>query len=1042
SSAAGSADDQKVATTLENAGFTVTIIDDDVVQSSGDSVATGHDAVIISTSVAASKILDTFATTPVAVVTWEFLLFDDMALTAGGSTNRGEQGGLRSVDVVDPGHPIIDGAFTGITDVLTRSTKLTWGIPGPGADVVARQPGSTERSTLFVYEVGAPLVDGSIAVGRRAGIFLTLAADGVMNTAGETLLIETMNWATALPADPSGNQAPTANAGDDIDLESSGSIAVPLDGTATDDGLPEGSTLALAWSGPAGVSFDDPMIEDPTVTLPGPGTYTLTFSVSDGQFADVDQVVVDVDVPGGTPEILMVTTSSNGSTHDRIIRDVVVNAGYPVSIIDDDVVKSTGDSVADDADLVLISSTVSAFKVGSIFTNTPIPVLSYKSQLFDDLLLTASGSGNFGEQGSYTAVDVVDPDHPIIGGAFDGQTEILTSAAKVAWGVPGPEAQVAARRLNSSSRATLFTYDPGAALADGTLAPAARGALFLTNSADSRLNDNGRQLLTNAVAWALGTPVGPVNRTPVVDAGPDQVLSSIGPVTATLAGTVTDDGLPDGAAVTSQWTGPPEATITDPAATATTVDLPGPGTYDLVLTASDTERSDDDTVRITVTDPTNPARVLMVTTSSTGNTDDRAIKGYLEGAGFDVTIIDDNALTAASVTGYDAVLVTTTASASVIGTTLTGVPVPVVNYEFRLHDDLQLTGTGNSNRGELGGSKAIDIVDPTHPIAGGRSGLTDVFSAAGKVTWGKPAASARVVATQATNGTRAAIFTYDIGDPLFDGTPAPERRAGVFPAAATDGLLIETGQDLLVDTVAWAAERANRPPTVDAGPDRTVDAAQPLQLGITITDDPIPAGQDVTAQWSGPPEVQFSDATAIDPVITFTAPGVYELTVIANDGLATATDTVEVTAVVQVAPTASGTATPTSGDVPLLVDLDGSASSDPDGTIVSWEWDLGNGSFATGETATATYLTPGEFDVSLTVTDDLGATDTFEVGTITVVNGPGTGWVDDTRPYRFTVTVDGGAADRIDRPAELAVAFAQVVGGRGRSGHPDTPAGR
>ena len=64
----------------------------------------------------------------------------------------------------------------------------------------------------------------------------------------------------------------------------------------------------------------------------------------------------------------------------------------------------------------------------------------------------------------------------------------------------------------------------------------------------------------------------------------------------------------------------------------------------------------------------------------------------------------------------------------------------------------------------------------------------------------------------------------------------------------------------------------------------------------------------------------------------------------------------------------------TSGTVGELIEFDGSASSDPDGTIASYAWDFGDGSTGTGATPTHAYLQAGTFTVALTVTDNQGAT--------------------------------------------------------------------
>jgi hypothetical protein len=66
--------------------------------------------------------------------------------------------------------------------------------------------------------------------------------------------------------------------------------------------------------------------------------------------------------------------------------------------------------------------------------------------------------------------------------------------------------------------------------------------------------------------------------------------------------------------------------------------------------------------------------------------------------------------------------------------------------------------------------------------------------------------------------------------------------------------------------------------------------------------------------------------------------------------------------------------TPQSGETPLVVTFDASASYDPDGAIVRYDWEFGDGATGTGLTAAHTYAVDSEtqFTVRLTVTDNEG----------------------------------------------------------------------
>ncbi|SFT69773.1 PKD domain-containing protein [Geodermatophilus amargosae] len=75
----------------------------------------------------------------------------------------------------------------------------------------------------------------------------------------------------------------------------------------------------------------------------------------------------------------------------------------------------------------------------------------------------------------------------------------------------------------------------------------------------------------------------------------------------------------------------------------------------------------------------------------------------------------------------------------------------------------------------------------------------------------------------------------------------------------------------------------------------------------------------------------------------------------------------------------------------LTARVDAGASSDPEGVIRSYAWDFGDGSTATGVTASRTYAAPGTYTVRLTVTDggDLTATTTRSVTVTAAPTGAG-----------------------------------------------------
>jgi PKD repeat protein len=120
------------------------------------------------------------------------------------------------------------------------------------------------------------------------------------------------------------------------------------------------------------------------------------------------------------------------------------------------------------------------------------------------------------------------------------------------------------------------------------------------------------------------------------------------------------------------------------------------------------------------------------------------------------------------------------------------------------------------------------------------------------------------------------------------------------------------------------------------------------------------------------------DATGQVVYRQFATPGAYQVTLTVTDDKGatnTATQTVTVVLANQ-PPVARFTVSPAAPVVGSPVTFDASSSYDPDGSIVSYQWDLdGNGTVdQSGVTVTVTYYTAASYTVTLYVTDNAGAT--------------------------------------------------------------------
>ena len=152
-------------------------------------------------------------------------------------------------------------------------------------------------------------------------------------------------------------------------------------------------------------------------------------------------------------------------------------------------------------------------------------------------------------------------------------------------------------------------------------------------------------------------------------------------------------------------------------------------------------------------------------------------------------------------------------------------------------------------------------------------------------------------------------------------------------------------------------------------------------LQVSFADSSSDSDGNVTA-WSW----DFGDgntSTSQNPTHNYTTGGTYSVTLtVTDDDSATNASNQSVTVVApNVAPVSDFSFTATELEVSFS-----DASTDSDGTVSSWSWDFGDGNTSTAQNPLYNYAAAGTYSVSLTATDDEGASNT-STQSVTVSDG-------------------------------------------------------
>ncbi|UCE88824.1 MAG: PKD domain-containing protein [Pseudomonadota bacterium] len=279
-------------------------------------------------------------------------------------------------------------------------------------------------------------------------------------------------------------------------------------------------------------------------------------------------------------------------------------------------------------------------------------------------------------------------------------------------------------------------------------------------------------------------------------------------------------------------------------------------------------------------------------------------------------------------------------------------------------------------------------------------------------------------------------YAWDFGDGTIGTGATPTHTYlvdGTFDVTLT---VTDDAGDTGMDATTAAIALGNQPPVADPNGPYTGTVGVAVTFDGTASNDP--DGTIASYSWD------FGDGNVGNgptPTHTYAAANTYNVTLMVTDD-AGATDSAGTTADIAAQPVnqppvadANG---PYSGEVGVAVTFDGTASSDPDGTIVSYAWEFGDGNTGTGPTPTHVYSANGNYPVTLTVTDDAGDTGTdTSTASIGAVNQPPV--ADPNGPYSGTagvpVTFDGtGSSDADGTIVSYAWDF-----GDGASGSGPTP---
>jgi len=256
--------DSSVKQHLESLDLSVDLYDDEPGnRPTAAEIAADHDVVLASSTVLSENVAGEFRYETVPFIYWEGSLGINgrEALADGPGTTASST----RIRVIDNTHPVMAGLPTGVITVTNSGADFSrsTGPIASGAQVLATHYSDASQRMVIVAEPGAQLLDGGVAAGKRASLYLYDQTWLVANATGKKILENAVAWGLG-----------TRTAGFSASVLSG---PAPLTVVFTDQSV--GANTWWSWDFGNGSTS---LVRHPTHVYTVPGTYSVTLTVGTG----------------------------------------------------------------------------------------------------------------------------------------------------------------------------------------------------------------------------------------------------------------------------------------------------------------------------------------------------------------------------------------------------------------------------------------------------------------------------------------------------------------------------------------------------------------------------------------------------------------------------------------------------------------------------------------------------------------------------------------------------------------------------------------